>query len=236
VSVFQRLGERVGLSRRRARIPRAAWSVAAEKQEARVTPSPSRRRTTLSAAVLLVLALGVSACGGDDSPKADEPSDSPTTASATPTPTPTPTPTQAPLSPFEDRPQVQGLRAWAAAATQDVNARAREFPTARKLEVDTDKVRSDVSISFHEEFDKYFPGPLPFTPVAVTGSGRHAVVSTCVIGSGFALTKQGGPRAEKRKVIPVVFTMAKEHSSWLLAGIVAGTGDCGGVKVKGVQW
>jgi hypothetical protein len=102
--------------------------------------------------------------------------------------------------------------------------------------VDTDKVRHDVAVSFQEEFDKYFPGPLPFTPVAVTGSPRRAGVTTCVLGAGFALDKPGGKPAEKREVISVVFTVAKQGGTWLLAGIVQGTADCGGVRIKGVQW
>jgi hypothetical protein len=234
VNVFHRSVERVSLSRRRARLSWfAALSAAVEKQGCRVTRSSSARRTTSLGAVLLVLALGAAACGSGDDPKTtDDPTE---TASVTASPTPTTTPTAEPLSPFEDRPQVKALRAWAAAATQDLNARHRDFPAARTFEVDTQKVRKDVAFSFHEDFDKYYPGPLPFTPVAVTG-GRRATVSTCVLGAGFALDKPGGTPAEKREVISTVFTMAKEHGTWLLAGIVAGTADCGGVRIKGVQW
>jgi len=202
--------------------------------------TPPSRRTTSLAALLIVLGLAVSACGGSGADAADRPTTSaPTSASpttATPTPTPTPTPTEAPLSAFEQRPQVQALRSWAAAAVRDLNARRREFPKAQQFEVDTDKVRQDVKITFHDDFDKYYPGPVPFTPIAVTGSGSRSLVTTCVIGAGFALTKPGGPVAEKRRVIPVVFTMAKERGTWRLAGIVLGTADCGGVRIKGVQW
>jgi len=202
-----------------------------------VSTPPSRRTTSLGA-LLIVVALAVSACGGSGADAADRPTTSaPTSASpTTATPTPTPTPTEAPLSPFEQRPQVQALRSWAAASAQDVNAHRREFPKAQQFEVDTDKVRQDVKITFHDDLDKYYPGPVPLTPIAVTGSGSRSMVTTCVIGAGFALTKPGGPVAEKRKVIPVVFTMAKERGAWRLAGIVLGTADCGGVRIKGVQW
>jgi hypothetical protein len=128
------------------------------------------------------------------------------------------------------------LRSWADAAVRDVNARKHAFPTARQFQVDSGKVRSDVAFSWQQEFDKYFPGPLPFTPVAVTGSPRRADVTTCVLGAGFALDKPGGKPAEKREVISVVFTVAKQGGTWLLAGIVQGTADCGGVRIKGVQW
>jgi hypothetical protein len=233
MNVFHRSVERVSLSRRRARLSWcAALSAAVEKQGCRVTRSSSARRTTSLGALVLVLGLGVAGCG-DDAKATDDPTE---TASTSATPTPTPTPTAAPLSPFEDRAPVKTLRSWAAAVTQDINERHRDFPAARAFEVDTKKVRHDVAVTFQEEFDKYYPGPLPFTPVSVTGSGRRATVTTCVIGAGFALNKAGGVPAEKREVISVVFTLAKEQSSWLLSGIVLGTADCGGVKIKGVQW
>jgi hypothetical protein len=202
-----------------------------------VTTSPSRRRTTLAAAVLAVLALGASACGGADPKASDDPTTTPPTSVApTPTPTPTVTPSQAPQSPFEDRPQVKALRSWADAATRDVNARHHDFPTARQYQVDSDKVRHDVEFSWQQDFDKYFPGPLPFTPMAVSGSKGQSRVTTCVLGAGFSLKKEGGRPAEKRQVIPVVFTMAKQHGTWLLAGIAGGTADCGGVKIEEVHW
>ena len=235
VGVFHDLGDRVDPSRSRVR-PRVAPS-AIENQEHHVPASPSPRRMSVLGAVLVVLALTASACGGDDADASDKPSES-NTSSATPTPTPvaTPTPTEAPLSPFEDRPQVQALRSWADAAARDVNARQRDFPTARQFQVDTDKVRSDVSVSWREDFDKYYPGPLPFTPIAVAGSKGESRVTTCVLSQGFSLKKQGGPPAEKREVIPVVFTMAKEGGAWRLAGIVGGTADCDGVQIEEVQW
>jgi hypothetical protein len=210
---------------------RAASSAAVE-QECLVTLLPSLRRTTLTGAILLALALGSAACGGGDADTTDDPSETPTSS----TPTVTPTPTEEPLSAFEDRPQVKALRSWAAAATRDLNARRHTFPTARQFEVDTAKVRSDVAKSWQEDFDKYYPGPLPLTPIAVAGSGRRSVITTCVIASGFALTKKGGKPAEKRHVIATEFTMAKQSGTWLLAGILAGTADCDGVKIKGVEW
>ena len=183
----------------------------------------------------MAVALTASACGGDDAKATDKPTES-TSTSAAPTPTATPTPTEDPLSPFEDRPEVVALRSWADAAARDVNAGQRDFPTARQLQVDTEKVRSDVSVSWREDFGRYYPGPLPFTPVAVSGSKRESRVTTCVLSAGFALKKQGGQPAEKREVIPVVFTMARQGGAWLLAGIVGGTADCGGVQVEEVQW
>jgi hypothetical protein len=201
----------------------------------------SGRRTTNLGAVLLTLALAASACGGSKADATDEPGKTVSaTTSVTPTPTPTPTPTlapaAAPLSRFEGRPQVKTLRAWANAAARDLNARRRDFPTARRFEVDTAKVRSDVATSWHEDFDKYYPGPLPFTPISVSGSGRQAAVSTCDFSAGFSLRKPGGKPAEKREVIPVVFTMAEQGDTWLLAGIARGSADCAGVSVTGVRF
>lgn len=232
--MFHDLGQRVDLSRRGAAGGGTAASVAVDHQGHHVSVT-SRLRTSLLPALLVVLGLVVSACGGSKADANDDPTTSAPT-SATPTPTPTPSPTAEPLSPFEGKAPVKALRNWAAAATQDVNARHRDFPLARRFEVDTDKVRNDVSTTWHEDFDKYFPGPLPFTPIAVSGSGGRATITTCAVASGFSLTRPGGKPAEKHRVIPVVFTMARQQGSWLLAGIVAGTADCSGVKIQEVPW
>jgi hypothetical protein len=232
VSVFRDLGERVDLPRDRMR-PRAVSS-AAEKQEPRVTPSPSRRRASSLGAVLVTVALSVSACGGDDAEASDKPT-RPAATSATPTPDPTQSAAPTPASPFEDRAEVRALRGWADAVTLDVNARERDFPSAQRFEVDTDKVRADVEATFQHEFDKYYPGPVPFTPISVKGKGRRSTVTACTVGAGFALKRPGGPPAEKREVIPIVFTMAKQKGSWLLAGILLGKADCGGVRIEEVQ-
>lgn len=219
------LGERVRHSRSRARSGRGI----------------ARLRATGPVAALAALALTASGCGGTGAKATDDPTTSASvsttpTPTTTPTSTPTTTPTAAPLSPFEDKAPVEALRSWAAAATRDVNERHRDFSLARRFQVESAKVRSDVSTSWHEDFDKYFPGPLPFTPIAVAGGGSRATITVCAVASGFSLTRQGGKPAEKRTVIPVVFTMARQRGTWLLAGIVAGTADCSGVKIKEVPW
>lgn len=206
-----------------------------------MTPSRSHRRPRLSVAVLVVVGVLASACGGGDADSSGTPATpaethTTQTPAATPSPTSAPTTTVTPLSRFEDRPEVQALRSWAAASAQDVNARHHDFPLARQFQVDSADVRKDVAFSWHEDFDKYYPGPLPFTPVAVSRSGRRSEVTACVIGTGFSLTKPGGKRAEKRGVIATMFTMVKQGDSWLLAGIVAGTADCKGVRIAPVPW
>jgi hypothetical protein len=206
-----------------------------------VTLSTSRVRSSASGvAIIVVIAILGSACGGGDARTSAKPSVPPSTRAATPTPTPTPTPAPTaaatPVSRFEDRPEVQALRSWAAAATRDVNARHHRFPTARQFQVDSANTMSDVATSWRQEFDKYFPGPLPFTPIEVSRSGRRSVVTTCVTSAGFSLRKPGGQPAERHAVIPVVFTMARQGDSWLLADIVGGTADCKGVQIAPVPW
>jgi len=180
-----------------------------------------------------LLAVSLTACGGGSS--GDDPTSSPTPAPTTAAPSPTAAPTTAaPLSRFEGQPPVKVLRAWAAAAAKDINARSHGLARARAYELPSGY--TDFNYTVRKEFDKYYPGPFPFTPVAVTRHGRTAQITTCLWAEGFALKHKGGPRAEKHGVVGALFTARKVGGAWKLADIAAATVDCSGVTIKGVTW
>jgi hypothetical protein len=233
VSVFHRLGERVDLSRRRARHPREASSAAVEQQGYRVTTSPSSRRTTVTGAALLALALGVTACGSDDPKVTDDPSE---TVSTSTSPTPTPTPTETPLSPFEDKAPVKALRAWTTAAAKAVNDHERSLASVRPLVTDQGMTMTEYFTKDDLEHGYQLPGPQPFTPVSVRTRGATATLNVCLQNKGWSVDPKTGKTVNKRKVSAAVFELRKVGGAWKFDRYYAGTADCAGVTVQGVQW
>ena len=204
-----------------------------------MTTSPSHRRTSALAAVLVAAALVVSACGGDGADASDGPSTTPsTTAAASPTPTPTPSVTP-PLSPFEDRPQVKALREFFSAVGQAVNAGDKALSTIAPLATPAGLESTRGSVSGDLEHGYHWPGPEPFTPTAVRSARRSATVSTCMLSTGWSVDPAtgkpvGGKKA--RSVKPIQIGLKKAGGRWKVDAILLGTGDCGSVDIKEVRW
>jgi hypothetical protein len=194
--------------------------------------------------VLLVLAVGVSACGGGGDPRTTgDPTATASSSSTTPTPTPTPTPTAAPtaepLSPFEDRPEVKALRAYFVALGRAINARDRDlgsmaaFATPAGVEATRSPVAGDI------EHGYLWPGPEPFTPVAVRSKKGKATVSVCIVTIGWSVyRKTGRPvfKPKERKVGSVIFDLVRSRGSWKVDGFVFDDGNCASVKIRRVRW
>jgi hypothetical protein len=217
-----------------------AASFAAVEHQGYLVSTSSRRRTTTLGALLVVLGLAVSACGGSKADAADEPTRSVSTSAApTPTPTPSPTPTAEPLSPFEGRPQVQALRAYFEAVGKAVNAGDKTLSsvaplaTAAGLDSTRGSVRGDLEHGYR------WPGPEPFTPTAVRSSHGSATVSTCMLSTGWSVDAKtgktvGGPKV--RSVKPILVNMKKSAGRWKVDAVLLGTGDCASVAIKEVRW
>jgi hypothetical protein len=204
-----------------------------------VTTSPSPRRTPALAAVLVAVALAVSACGGGDADATDKPSPTPTTTSAAPTPTPTASPTEAPLSAFEDRPQVKALRAFFAAVGQAVNAGDRSLSTVAPLATAAGLESTHGSVAGDLEHGYHWPGPEPFTPTAVRSARGSATVSTCMLSTGWSVDPATGKTVggnKARSVKPIVIDLKKAGGRWKVDAVLLGTGDCGSVDIKEVRW
>lgn len=196
----------------------------------RRTPWSLDRRAVPVVATLLVLGLAVSGCGGSDEPSTHR---SPS-ATATPTPTPSPSATATPLSSFEDRPQVKVARAWMSAAAQDVNAKLRSIPHAVPYE--TESLRGLMSQIFAEDIGRYYPGPLPFTPVAMKAQGKRTTVSACAWFKGWAVDPKTRQPVEKKVTGPTEFILVKQSGQWKVDRWQVAKFDCSGVNVEGVTW
>ena len=193
-------------------------------------------RLTAGAAVLAMGVLGtvLSGCGGssDDPGPSASTSVSPSAAPTTATPSPTKPPKAKPLSRFEKRPQVKVTRQWAVAYARDINARQYHLPRSAAFE--TEHGRTVVPNIDKSDMGLHFPGPLPFTPVAVSGSGAGAQVTICLWEQGWG-QKHGKP-AGKKKIGPAVFLMKKVAGAWRVDDLQVATADCSGVRIKGVRW
>jgi len=136
------------------------------------------------------------------------------------------------LSRFEGRPQVKTARHWAVAYARDVNARQYQLPRSAAFE--TDHGRTVVPNIDKSDMGLHFPGPLPFTPVAVSGSGASTQVTICLWEQGWG--QKNGKPAGRKKIGPAVFLMKKVAGTWRVDDLQVATADCSGVKVKGVRW
>lgn len=205
---------------------------------------------TAGLAVASAMVLVTAACGGDAEapPKAagsrtETPSATPTPtagespsapASASATPTPSPTRTARPLSPFEDEPQVMVLREWAVAMARGVNADDRAFEEAAPYM--TKAGRRVINRLAQEDIGQRYPGPMPFTPTAVTVDGRRAEVAVCWWGTGFALDPKTKKPARKHSKDTVTYVMKLQGGRWLLHDSIWVKDGCGKVRVKGERW
>lgn len=206
-----------------------------ERVDPRVISLARLRRTTLTGAILLALAVGASGCGSDDEPTT---TDDPTTStSAEPTPTATPTPTEAPLSAFEDRAPVKAARSFTVAVAKAVNAHDASLSSVAPL---TTSHGLQITKQFFakDDLDNGYelPGPQPFTPVSVQSRGGVAKLNVCLQNQGWSVDPTTGEAVHKRKVSAAVLEMRKAGKTWKFDDYYAGTADCAGVTVRGVPW
>ena len=188
----------------------------------------------------VVTLMGAAACGavlGDDPPKPTPSATAPTTASpspafSTPAPTVTASPTQpaaVPTSPYENRPQVVAARGWATAVARAINDDDRDLGPARSLM--TPHGRDVLPPLFINEFSRFYPGPVPFTPTSVTVQGSRAIVSICLVSSGFSRAK-GTTTTDARRVDPARITFARQGDSWKVDELQSRSGSCADVTVE----
>ena len=188
---------------------------------------------TLTSALLVST---LAACGGDEPSASDKPaetSSSPTSSAPSPseTPTPTPSPTLRPLSRFEDEPTVKVARKWAAAVARsatkgDASLRAiKPYVTPTGLK----KMQG----YFEEDLGLKFPGPVPFTPVGVRGSGGSAQVPMCMWTQGFGFDKATNKPRDARRIDAGKFLMVKSGGVWKINDMVYAQHSCDKTAVKG---
>lgn len=198
------------------------------------------RRIRAVAVVVATAALGSAGCSailGDDAKPAASASPTvvvPSAVFSTPAPTVTasPTPTVAaelPTSAFEDRPQVKAARRWANKVGVAINADERDLAPAKPIM--TKHGRDVLPALFAAELGRFYPGPVPFTPTAVTSSGPTADVDICLVSAGFSRVK-GSTTTDPRQVVPARLTMKLQDGAWRVDELQTRSGSCATVTVQ----
>lgn len=187
------------------------------------------------AALATVLLLALAGCSADQpltTPLAAsaQPSAAPT---AEPSPSPSPSPSPEPLSPFEDDPAVQALRAYLAVSSEAINTGDLEMPEFAALATSA-RARRHRQL-YTEDLGTHYPGP---PPAAVLGvqvvSPSSRVVSICLLDQGFALDEPGGQPTAPRNVGPALVEMALEGTQWKVDRFLRNPdGSCAGVVLPG---
>lgn len=125
------------------------------------------------------------------------------------------------------------VRSWLAGIGRSINARDRSMAaTAPYATGDPARFESYV----HDEFGLFYPGPLPFTPVAVRVKGASAAVPGCLQQAGWGQKRATKLPAEKRAIQAVTVRLVKAGSRWRVDRAETRSGSCSGVSVKGVAW
>jgi hypothetical protein len=213
------------------KVPRTELATGEEVPMRRAIPGVP---TVCATVAVVAVMLSLTACG-DDEPKATAASPSPS-AEVTPSPVPTPKQTPRPLSTFEGRPQVEALRAWAAAYAKAINAGDTSYPTMRPLMTDAG-FRGLVEYIAPDDEGLHYPGPVPFTPTAVNATSRTARVPACTWVQGWAQDPATGKPARPKQIAPSYFTLQREAGRWRISGFYITKGnECATTTVKGVRW
>jgi hypothetical protein len=97
----------------------------------------------------------------------------------------------------------------------------------------TRKGRQIMPTRFSQEIGLRYPGPVPFTPVAVRADGD---VVTCMWVAGWGRAEATGKPAERKKVVPMRIDMDRVRGKWRVSDLLYSEADCGAVDVRGVRW
>lgn len=182
----------------------------------------------------LLVGCGTSDSGGEeaapigaDSSKAAQPTESAS-------PKASPSPSERPLSRFEDDPAVQALRDFAAAIGKSVNDGDPKLTAANPWMTKAGRARFRKIV---DTKNAYYPGPLPFTPVRVTGtSDRRQVIRACFQTDGWAQNRKTRIPLEKVTYESADFVVVKQRGRLRFKEAYEANIDCSEVKVVGIPW
>jgi hypothetical protein len=83
----------------------------------------------------------------------------------------------------------------------------------------------------------YEPGPLPFTPIAVTNiTANSRNVKLCVLAGGFSQHPDTHKVWSKRSVIPVESGAVRSNGTWRVSKFKGGNFSCAGVHIPEQSW
>jgi hypothetical protein len=130
---------------------------------------------------------------------------------------------------------VKALRLHYLGSAKAVNAGSTDIPELRKSS--TAERFSRLESIWSSEYGYRYPGPIPFTPLAVTAeSTTTRVVTLCVLAKGWLRNPNTGRPAEPRQVERGTARVVKEDGSWRVDSIRGADGSCDGVPIEEVRF
>lgn len=191
-------------------------------------------------ALVVVLAVPVvlGACSDDPSPVAPPVATRATTASPPPTVTASARASRVsrrPLSRYERHPAVRALRTHYVGLARSVNLQTPDVPEL--VSTSTPARRALNRRITQVDYGLYYPGPVPFTPVAMRAVDADTrLVRLCVLGEGWGQDPNTGDPVNPRAVRAVLATMVRVRSAWLVDHIAETRASCRGVTIREVTW
>lgn len=194
---------------------------------------PGLPRAT-AAGLLVVLALGATACGesggsdvapGGGADAAGSSSSSPSASSA-----PSATATTRTKTGLEAQAPVRAARSWAAAVAAEVNSKSDAHVQTRPFT--TRRGARTLPRLYREYYGLSFPGPLPFTPLSVQVSGSTARVPACIQSQGWGLGDDN-VAPQSTQLTASSFVLKQVRGTWKLDTITGRQESCADVTVKG---
>ncbi|MGL5811296.1 MAG: hypothetical protein ACRCYQ_15250 [Nocardioides sp.] len=179
-------------------------------------------------------------CGSDDDPPPPKPRGAAAGAADEQTPTPTgsesPSAEPRPLSKFEGDPSVKVVRVFMRKLGKAVNAGETGLDGKRFKKILTKRAKRRLPILIREDEGQYFPGPIPLTPVRVTGDGRRKLVGVCAQLRGWGQDPKTKLPAFKRRIDAAEFVVVKKKKRWKVHDAYQSPVKCDQVRVVGVPW
>jgi hypothetical protein len=176
-------------------------------------------------------------CGGGGSPQVAPPTASSSVVSPTPiasatTPAPAPS-SAAPLSAFEADPAVKALRLEYLGGAKAVNLKNGDLPELRDSSTQARFERMQALV--RPEFGMHYPGPVPFTPLAVSAaSAGERRVAMCILGDGWLQDPATGRPTAPRRVTRWTASVVKQGTAWKVDAVRAAPDSCAGVQIPEV--
>jgi hypothetical protein len=83
----------------------------------------------------------------------------------------------------------------------------------------------------------YYPGPLPFTPIAVSNiTADSRDVKLCMLAGGYSQHPDTHKVWTKRRVVPVSAAAVRSNGKWVVSKFDAGNFSCAGVQISEPSW
>jgi hypothetical protein len=134
---------------------------------------------------------------------------------------------------LRQRPETRAIHEWAIAYSEIVNEGDESASAAKRLMTKDGLERMQFYVQ--EDWDRYFPGPLPITVTKIRKPQNGITwVQACAWMRGWSQASETDQQREEREITAVEIGLVKTDGDWLVDGMSNGTdGTCANVTVEG---